>query len=263
MADTGDTAPMSDLRALALLPLRILYTLYAGSVFLTLSLSAVLGVLLVPSLTGRRNVVRWVARTFLRLSGMPLRVAGIDQLPLGQCIVVANHSSYLDGVVCKAVLPSRFGYVIKREMNGVPLAGLLLRRIGSEFVERFDRHRGAKDARRVLRTASNGHSLVFFPEGTFTPTPGLAKFHTGAFVTAARAGCPVVPMVIRGTRRALPPARALLWPHPIEVELLAPLETAGSDNERIAALVRDRARSAILVRLGEPDLQDSRLAATR
>src|SRR2546430_11380299 len=48
------------------------------------------------------------------------------------------------------------------------LAGVVLRRLGSEFVERFNRQRGAADARRVLRNASNGHSLVFFPEGTFT-----------------------------------------------------------------------------------------------
>ena len=84
-------------------------------------------------------------------------------------MVVANHASYLDGVVMAAALPPRFGFVIKREMNDVPVAGLLLRRIGSEFVDRFNRHKGGTDARRVLRTAASGHSLVFFPEGTFTP----------------------------------------------------------------------------------------------
>src|SRR5256886_7181980 len=41
------------------------------------------------------------------------------------------------------------------------LTGVVLRRLGSEFVERFNRQRGAADARRVLRNASNGHSLVF------------------------------------------------------------------------------------------------------
>src|SRR4029077_17949110 len=109
-----------------------------------------------------------------------------------------------DGIVLTAALPPRFGFVIKREMATVPLAGAVLRRLGSEFVERFNRQRGAADARRVLRNASNGHSLVFFPEGTFTRTPGLLKFHTGAFATAMRAGCPVVPAVVRGTRRAFP-----------------------------------------------------------
>src|SRR5207248_886893 len=78
-------------------------------------------------------------------------------------------------------------------------------------------------ARRVLRNASNGQSLVFFPEGTFTRTPGLLKFHTGAFVTAARVGCPVGPAVVRGTRRALPPSGALASPGRIELEILTPI----------------------------------------
>ena len=91
-------------------------------------------------------------------------------------MVVANHASYLDGVVMTAALPPRFGFVIKREMNNVPGAGLLLRRLGSEFVERFNRQKGATDARRVLRTAASGHSLMFFPEGTFKPEVGWANF---------------------------------------------------------------------------------------
>jgi 1-acyl-sn-glycerol-3-phosphate acyltransferase len=186
---------------------------------------------------------------------MPLRVRGKQHLPRGQCVVVANHASYLDGVVMTAALPPRFGFVIKREMNGVPGAGLLLRRLGSEFVERFDRHKGASDARRVLRTASSGHSLVFFPEGTFKPEVGLGKFHTGAFAIAARAACPVVPAVILGTRRNMPATRILPRPGPLEVhfgEAIPALAAAAGEDPAIE--LRDRSRAAILARLGEPDL---------
>jgi 1-acyl-sn-glycerol-3-phosphate acyltransferase len=146
--------------------------------------------------------------------------------------------------------------VIKREMNDVPLAGLLLRRIGSEFVERFNRHKGGTDARRVLRTAASGHSLVFFPEGTFKPEVGLGKFHTGAFVIAARAACPVVPAVILGTRRNMPATRMLPRPGPLEVLYLPPIHPVApqSEGEDPVLALRDRARAAILAELGEPDL---------
>ena len=63
----------------------------------------------------------------------------------------------------------------------MPLAGLLLRRLGSQFVERFDRHKGGVDARRVLKLAATGQSLVFFPEGTFTEIRQIGKFLGGAF----------------------------------------------------------------------------------
>jgi 1-acyl-sn-glycerol-3-phosphate acyltransferase len=186
---------------------------------------------------------------------MPLRVSGVEKLPAGQCVVVANHASYLDGVVMAAALPPRFGFVIKREMNEVPVAGLLLRRIGSEFVDRHNRHKGGTDARRVLRTAASGHSLVFFPEGTFKPEIGLGKFHTGAFAIAARSSCPVVPAVILGTRRNMPATRVLPRPGPLEVRYGAPIVLLTAiPGEDPALTLRDRSRAAILEQLGEPDL---------
>ncbi|MGQ0836677.1 MAG: lysophospholipid acyltransferase family protein [Gammaproteobacteria bacterium] len=235
-------------------PLALAYGIYAWIAFVAIAVLALASALLVPGLERRRATVSALARTFLRLAGMPLAVRHAERIPPGQCVIVANHASYLDGPVFTAVLPPRFGFVIKREMSRVPLAGALLARIGSQFVERFDRHRGAADARRVLRSAVNGHSLVFFPEGTFSHQPGLLKFHTGAFATAARAGCPVVPAVVRGTRSALPSRSLLPRPGAIEIEFLPPIMAAAESADKAAVELRDRARNAILRELKEPDL---------
>jgi 1-acyl-sn-glycerol-3-phosphate acyltransferase len=242
------------LPALAAAPWRAVYAFYAAVTFLVLGFAALFATLILPGVYRRRAAARATARAFLWLAGMPLTVRGMERLAPGQCVVVCNHASYLDGLVFTAALPARFSFVIKREMSAVPLAGLFLRRIGSEFVERFDRNRGAADARRVLRNAASGHSLVFFPEGTFTRTPGLLKFHTGAFVTAARAGCPVIPAVVRGTRAALSPTGALPRPGRIEVEILPPIHAQPQGEEASSGALRDRARHAILLALGEPDL---------
>ena len=238
------------------IPLRLIYGLYAAVLFFAVVLFSLLLVLLLPTLGARRSATRIAARTFFFLAGMPLRLRGLENLPNGQCVVVANHASYLDGVVMAAALPPRFGFVIKREMNEVPVAGLLLRRIGSEFVDRFNRHKGGTDARRVLRTAANGHSLLFFPEGTFTSEVGLGKFHTGAFAIAARAGCPVVPAVILGTRRNMPATRVFPRPGALEVRYGAAIvpAPAAAPHEDPALALRDRSRAAILEQLGEPDL---------
>lgn len=230
-----------------------LWGIYAWLAIAILGVVALLGVLLVPGLRARRALAGAMARMMLFASGMRLRVIGLHHLPAGPCVVVANHGSYLDGPVIKAALPTRFSFVIKKEMDRVPLAGFLLRRIGSEFVDRVDRHKGASDARRLLRSANRGQSLVFFPEGTFHAQPGLLKFHSGAFAVAARAQLTVVPCVIRGTRQRLPPGGLLLRPGNIEVELLEPIEAPqGGAPDPID--LRDRARAAILSRLDEPDL---------
>lgn len=241
-------------RAAVLTPLQLLYTLWMFVAFLVLGLGALVLLVLLPRLPQRRTAARHLARAFLATAGMPLRVRFPEHLPPGQCVVVCNHASYIDGVVLTAALPPHFGFVIKREASEVPLIGALLKRLGSQFVERFDRHKSAADARRVLRSATAGHSVVFFPEGTFPQVPGLLKFHLGAFVTAVRVGCPLVPATVRGTRRALPP-KGLPWPGRIEFELLPALSPgAGAADAHAVPQLRDAARKAILAALGEPDL---------
>ncbi|MBM4198828.1 MAG: 1-acyl-sn-glycerol-3-phosphate acyltransferase [Gammaproteobacteria bacterium] len=233
---------------------RVIFGSYAWLVFIAIAFALLLLLLVVPGMDRRRHLAGVASRLILRLTFTRLVVTGAEHLPAGQCVVAANHASYIDAIVIKAVLPENYAYVVKREMANVPLAGLLLRRIGTEFVERFNRHKGSLDARRVLRTASAGQSLLFFPEGTFEGEPGLLKFHSGAFKSAAYARCPVVPCVIRGTRAILQSPRFFPRPGLIEVELLPPiLPPADLESEDVARQLREQTRAAILERLGEPD----------
>jgi len=221
-------------------------------VFALLFIVACVVTLIVPGLDRRRRVLRGFSRLGLLVLGQRVSISGLDHLPAGSCVIVANHASYLDGVILKAMLPPRFSFVIKREAAKIPVAGLLLQLIGSEFVDRHNHRDRHKDARRVMRRAEQGHSLVFFPEGTFHTEPGLQRFHVGAFATAVRAGCPVVPAVIRGARRALPNNRWIPRPGRIDVEVLQPLPCGATRDA--AESLRDESRRSILERLGEPDL---------
>lgn len=233
---------------------RVAYGSYAWSLFSLIAVLTLIGLLLIPGMHRRRRLAALASRLILRLLAMPLEIRGLERLPEGQCVVAANHASYIDALVIKAVLPDRFAYVVKREMSDVPLAGLLLRRLGTQFVERFNSHRGALDARRVLRTASNGESLLFFPEGTFETEPGLLRFHSGAFKSAVHANCPVVPCVIRGTRAILPTPRFFPRPGRITVMLLAPIPVDPLlSPEKAASTLRDLTRQRILEQVGEPD----------
>ena len=212
-------------------------------------------VAVLPSQSRRWRLMHVATRTLLQLTAIPLTVEGVEKLPRqGTCVIVANHSSYLDGMVLVAALPLNPVFVAKAELAGQRIADTFLRRIGAVFVERFDRARGAEDARRTTEVLQSGNSLAFFPEGTFTRMPGLLPFHMGAFVAAAEAGVPVVPVTINGTRSLL---RGNSW-HPrhgrVRVVIGAPINPIGRD--WAAALdLRDRARAAILTHLEEPDLE--------
>ncbi len=197
---------------------------------------------------------RLAARLLLRMSGTPLRVVGEGNLAAAApCVIAANHASYLDGVVLVAALPRPFGFVAKGELKAKAIPRIFLRRLGAEFVERFDRQRGVEDVQQSCLALGAGKSLIFFPEGTFYRMPGLLPFRMGAFVAAARTGVPVVPVTIRGTRSAL---RADHWfPRrgALSVVIGAPIAPQGADWDA-AVRLRDAARVEILRHCGEPDL---------
>jgi 1-acyl-sn-glycerol-3-phosphate acyltransferase len=232
----------------------LLWGLYALSVFAVVSLTTTLIVALLPNLDRRRRTARAGSRLIFFATGIDLEVVEIGSLPPEACVVVANHASYLDGVILTAALPPSFSFVIKREITAVPLAHLLLRRLGSEFVERFDRHRGASDARRIMRRAREGDALVFFPEGTFQAEPGLMRFRTGAFAAAARSRLPVVPVVILGAREILPAERWLPRRQSLQVIITPPIDLSGHAAGHTPGALLSLSRERILEHLEEPDL---------
>ena len=187
------------------------------------------------------------ARLLFRLAGARFEVRGLEHLPEGPCVLVSNHASYLDGVILTAALPRHFAFVAKRELAGQFVAGRFLRALGAAFVERFEVRRSVEDAERMADAVGGGASLAVFPEGTFGERPGLLPFHLGAFLAAARAGVPVLPVAIRGDRAMLPGNR--WWPRrgAIEVRVCPPIAPEPAPAELFASAVRlrDSARRAI------------------
>lgn len=243
---------MKSVRPLAAATAQKIYGIAAWLVFVPIALSLVAIVAALPGEHRRRSAARQAARLFLALTAARPQVRGLENLPNAPCIVATNHASYLDGVILTAVLPPRFSFVIKREMTRVPLAHFLLRRLGSQFVERFDTRRGASDTRRIFALAESRHCLAFFPEGTFRPEPGLRRFQSGAFAAAVRGWLPVIPVVIVGSRQMLAARQVLPRPSRLTVIVKAPVFHNGAA-DAVADLAR-RCRRAILEELPEPDL---------
>jgi 1-acyl-sn-glycerol-3-phosphate acyltransferase len=194
------------------------------------------------------------ARLLLRLAGAPVAVHGLEHLPAGgPVVVVCNHASYLDGMVLVAALPRRHAFVAKRELQASFVAGRFLERLGAAFVERFDPKCSVADAQRMAEDASAGVPLLVFPEGTFVAAPGLLPFHLGAFLAAAQARVPVVPITLSGTRRMLGGERR--WPRRAALALHVgrPIEPPPAGTELFAAAVQMRDAAAATIARGLVD----------
>ena len=215
-----------------------------------------------PREAWRWAVIRGALKVLAGATGTPLAVEGRDNLPApGQpCIYVSNHASYLDGCVMMAALSGQFSFVAKAELIGHFVPRIFLGRIGTRFVERFERQQGIDDARRIAETVRGGRPFLYFAEGTFTRMPGLLPFQMGAFTAAAEAGVPIVPITIRGTRSMLRDDTGFPRPGAITVVIDAPIAPQEIEGDTWAAAVklRDETRRRILARSGEPDLEYER-----
>jgi 1-acyl-sn-glycerol-3-phosphate acyltransferase len=230
-----------------------LFGVYAMTIFGLCAITGLLVAILVPGADRRARWLAAISRSIFVLSRVPVQVKGAENIPPIDCVVVANHASYVDGFLLKGYLPARFSFVIKGEMRNIPLVHFVLRRAGSRFVERNDSAASSRDARQIVKAAKSGQSLALFPEGTFQERPGLLRFRAGAFVAAVRGNMPIVPIVISGTRHILPAERKLPRYGPIRIEILPailPEHASYASHRALAGLVRQQ----LLEVLEEPDL---------
>jgi 1-acyl-sn-glycerol-3-phosphate acyltransferase len=235
---------VSFLRAyLVTAPLIVLATIGFGLVSLLISLF---------ESSGRRQiaVARAWARCLLWGSGVRVKIEGLEKIaPNGSYVFVSNHLSYMDTPVVLANIPVQFRFLAKRGLFQIPLLGTHLARAGHIPVPRDD----ARAAVKTMTTAAQairerGISLLIFPEGGRSQTGELAAFKEGAAYIAIRAGVPLVPVALKGTREVLPFGSAHVRSGSVTMRIGEPIPTAQAqlrDRAHVTAELRDRIASLL------------------
>jgi len=197
------------------------------------------------------SFARLSARNLGRACGVHVRVHGAEHLSgPGPYIFVPNHQSHFDIAALLGHLPGRNRFVAKKELFAEPVLGSVLRTLGMVPVDRRD----PVDAiARLNRAASEGSSLIIFPEGTRSRDGSLLPFKKGAFIAAIHLRLPIVPIVCRGTRAIMPPGGYLsIVPGNVDLFVEQPIPTAGLGYEDRDALA-ERVRAVITARLTGPE----------
>ncbi len=212
-----------------------LYTIVLGTISLAGSLF---------DLQGRfqHRVARAWARLILFTSRVQVQVHGRENLDPQQAFVYcANHLSFMDTPVLFS-LPIEFRILAKKTLFSVPFLGWHLRRSGHLAVDRADARASLRSFEQAVQKIRGGTSLFFFPEAGRSQDGRLQPFKSGPFLLAIKAGVPVVPVAVWGTREILPISSVYVRPGRVKLTVSRPIPTAGmtlKDVERLATAVRD------------------------
>jgi 1-acyl-sn-glycerol-3-phosphate acyltransferase len=219
-------------------------------------LPAILAAYLPPRGDWFLRFARGWARSVLAVSGVSVDVLHRDRLPrAGSFVVAANHESFTDIVVLLSVLPLQIRFLAKRSIFRVPVLGWSIAAAGFIPVDRGDPSGSAAAVDAALDRLRRGRSLVVFPEETRTRDGELRPFKKGAALLAVRAGLPLLPLGLAGTRRVLPRGSFVMTSGRVVVSPGLPLPTEGAApsarrqlTERLADEVRrlrDEARAKL------------------
>lgn len=239
--------------------LLILYGVYSWLIAILMGLCAIPGLLLFSSFETRYRHVHFWARLAFRLTGISVTVHGLENILQKQnFILVANHASYLDGILLTAIIPIPIRFVAKRELSRRFLVGWILNRLGSLFVERFETEKALSDTQTIVDALHQKDSVAFFPEGRLMRTAGLQNFFLGAFIASCQSQVPVLPLSIQGTRMILRDGNWRAHPGKITITISSPLFPK-QNNWAEALYLRKTAREKILRHCGEIDFRDRTL----
>ncbi len=191
---------MSFLRAILItVPLATIATILFGAYGVVLSFFD-------PTGDRQMKLARSWGRAICVLCRIRVEAEGLDKIsPGAHYIICPNHLSYMDTPVILSILPVNFRFMAKKGLFQIPFLGTHLQRAGHIAVP-LDDPRGSIRALSHAAKIINERriSVLIFPEGGRSETGELQEFKEGAAYTAIKAGVPIMPVALCGTREILP-----------------------------------------------------------
>ncbi|MBN2494422.1 MAG: 1-acyl-sn-glycerol-3-phosphate acyltransferase [Deltaproteobacteria bacterium] len=203
------------------------------------------------------EISQWVVRKIwvpglLRYFGVEVIAHGQENLPSAgtPCLLMPHHQSWFDILAIFATNPLNLRFVAKESLFKVPFFGTYLRLAGYIPIDRSNHEKAVASLDRAAERIRAGTPIVIFPEGTVSPDGEVGPFKKGPFMLALKAGVPIIPVAITGSRAVLTKGDLELRPGTIRLRYCEPLDISGyglGDRDRLMSqireiLVREKAR---------------------
>lgn len=115
-----------------------------------------------------------------------------------KAVIVANHVSYLDGLLLAAFLPGQLVFAVDTEQAKKWWVRLFL-----SLVEVFPMDpTNPMATKSLIKEVAKGKRCVIFPEGRLTQTGALMKIYEGPGMIADKADAPIIPIRLDGVQHS-------------------------------------------------------------
>ena len=109
-------------------------------------------------------------------------------------IIIANHQSFLDGILMGAFLPVDPWWIVHKQIAAQPHFKLLLKIINHLTIDAGNPFA----LKQAIALIESGKPVAIFPEGRITVTGRMMKVYEGPAFMAAKTGAWVIPVHIEG-----------------------------------------------------------------
>lgn len=128
-----------------------------------------------------------------------VKVNGLENVPShDRLLIVANHESFLDGMLLGLFIPKRATFVVH---TGV-LKTWLFRQILKLTPHLAVDPTSPLAMKKVVKRLEAGENVVIFPEGRITLTGALMKVYDGPGFVAAKTGATILPVRVEGAAQS-------------------------------------------------------------
>jgi 1-acyl-sn-glycerol-3-phosphate acyltransferase len=157
----------------------------------------------------RRAIFGAWATAFVRISDFQIEKVG--DIPEAPFFLVSNHLGYIDIPIIRSQIETL--YVSKSEVEDWPMAGRIVRDMGTIFIDRKNNRDIPRAGEEILNALSRGEGVVIFPEGGSGTGRDLLGINSSFFEFPATNGIPVIVMTVsyRTGEKDPEPSQSISW----------------------------------------------------
>ncbi len=184
------------------------------------------------------------APVIVKIMGLKIVLKGVAPTDIkSPVLIVSTHRSYLDTLLLIYIFSFPLRFLGKVELKKIPILSTYIESMGMIMVDRKAGGGSEEAIKRCINAFLEGHSVVFFPEGTRSTEGTLLPFHSSLFAAVLDVKVPIVPVVMFNTGHALNKKRFMFIPQKLVVVIgnpILPDRSTFRDRRILADFVREQ-----------------------